>query len=574
MDDPLHTFVSTKHLIAYFSMEIALTPKIPNYSGGLGVLAGDTLKSFADLNLDVVGITLLSEKGYFNQKLDESNYQHENEVQWNKEEFLKKLDVTVQVQIGSRNVDVSAWEYTLIGHRGKPLKIYFLDTNLSQNSDKDKLLTSYLYGGDMDYRLEQEIILGIGGIRILRALNIAPKKYHMNEGHAAFLTLELLRETTPLLPVFEERFNLVKDLCTFTTHTPVPAGHDAFEEQKVRLALGDLFPNESRDKICLTGKFSMTALALEFSSYKNAVARKHKQVSQKMFPDQTIDHITNGVHSMTWTHPLIAELFDKYTLNWRSNPLELRMAYKIPITELRSKHDECKKELFQYVEEKTKIKLDPEVFTIGFARRSTTYKRPELVFRDFERLKHIANSKKGIQIIFAGKAHPRDTEGKKIIQRIVGLTNYSTDKLKIIFLENYDMDIAKKIISGVDLWLNTPKRPLEASGTSGMKAAHNGVPSLSILDGWWVEGCIENITGWAIGEEFVDGDDNYIDHQDAQKLYDKLEQKILPLYYEDNDEYTIVMRNSIAINAAYFNTHRMAYQYILRAYVRNHTLNN
>ncbi|MGE0793097.1 MAG: alpha-glucan family phosphorylase [Candidatus Woesearchaeota archaeon] len=572
MEDALFNYTSTKHLIAYFSMEIALQEDIPNYSGGLGVLAGDTLKSFADLNLDVIGITLLSEKGYFNQKLDSQNYQQEQEINWEKEKYLKKLDVKINVEIEQRNVAVTAWEYTIIGSQGKPLKILFLDTNLSENSDKDKLLTSYLYGGDINYRLQQEIILGIGGIRILRALNIQPKKYHMNEGHAAFLTLELMKELQPLLPVFKERLNLVKDLCSFTTHTPVAAGHDRFEEYKVRQSLGDLFPNELRNNICSDNHFNMTLLAMEMSNYKNAVARKHKEVSSKMFPNYHIDYITNGVHSTTWTHPFIAELFDKYAFDWRIDSLQLRNTYKIPLNQLKEVHQRCKEDLFQYIKEKTNIELNPEIFTIGFARRSTAYKRPELLFKDFERLKFISNTKGRIQIIFSGKAHPRDIEGKHIIQHIANMTKNSNENLKIVFLENYNLEIAKKLVAGVDLWLNTPKRPLEASGTSGMKAAHNGVPSLSILDGWWIEGCIENITGWAIGEEYAQGDDNYIDYQDAQTIYDKLEQKILPLFYEDNDNYLMVMRNTIAINATFFNTHRMAKQYIIRAYVRQTNL--
>jgi glycogen phosphorylase len=572
MVETLFEYSSVKHLIAYFSMEIAIDAKIPTYSGGLGVLAGDSIKAFADLNLDVVAVTLLIEKGYLTQKLDSSNYQQESDVIWEKEKYLKKIDATISVRIKDREVFVTAWEHIIVGEMGKPLRIIYLDTNLEENNEKDRLLTSHLYGGDDDYRLEQEIVLGIGGLKILRELNYSPKKYHMNEGHAGFLTLQLMNELKKFLPSYEERSHLVREMCSFTTHTPVAAGHDAFDENKVRYALGELFPNEIARRVCVDGKFSMTLLALELSSYKNAVARKHRDVTLKMFPNFTIDYITNGVHSVTWTNDEIAELLDKYVVDWRKNSLELRNAHKIPTAELSKAHKLCKQELFDYIKQTTNIQLNPDIFTIGFARRATQYKRPNLLFRDFERLKYIANNKGKMQIIFAGKAHPRDTEGKLIIQQIANMSKYSYDNLRIIFLENYDMDLAKKLVSGVDVWLNTPKRPLEASGTSGMKAAHNGVPSLSILDGWWCEGCIEGITGWAIGEEFVDGSDNYIDDKDAQSLYEKLEQTILPMFYNDYNSFLVIMRNSIAINGSFFNTHRMANQYIVRAYVRKDNL--
>ncbi len=572
MEDSTVDYSATKHLIAYFSMEIALTENIPTYSGGLGVLAGDSIKSFADLNLDVVGVTLLSEKGYFNQDFDERNYQKEVPVNWNKEKYLKKLDVQTSVNINGRNIEVTAWEYYLIGHMGKPVRIIYLDTNLPQNSETDRNLTSYLYGGDVNYRLEQEIILGVGGLKILRELDIAPKKYHMNEGHAAFLTLQIMQELKEEVPSFQERYKIVKDLCSFTTHTPIPAGHDAFDEVVVQNYLGDLFPKELRNYICVGGKFSMTLLALQFSSYTNAVSRKHRNVSLKMFPNYAIDYITNGVHSSTWIHPILASLLDKYIVDWRSNPGELRNCHKIPLQELNLAHRKCKNDLINLIKEKNGIDLDPHVFTIGFARRATSYKRAELLFKDFERLKNMADKIGKIQIIFAGKAHPRDSQGKEIIQRIKGLTYHGTNNLRIVFINNYDMGVAKKLLAGVDLWLNTPKRPLEASGTSGMKAAHNAVPSLSILDGWWIEGCIENMTGWAIGKENVYGDDFRIDEEDASSLYEKLEQKIIPLYYNDNEGYLNVMRNTLSINASYFNTHRMAKQYIIRAYVRRNKL--
>ena len=557
------------NLVAYFSMEIGFENDIPTYSGGLGILAGDTVKSLADLGVDSVAITLLSEKGYFYQSFDEHNLQLEKDYNWNVANHLKKLDVQVVVNIEGSDVKVNVWEYSLKGIRDHVVKILFLDTNVEGNPEVYKTLTSHLYGGDSLYRLRQEMILGLGGVKVLRALSLYPKKYHMNEGHAAFLIKELFDELSNLSSKSDKR-SLIRTLCSFTTHTPVAAGHDSFDKNVLLKEFSGNFPEELLSFALEGEKFSMTRLALNFSSYVNAVARKHQEVSKRMFPDFSIDYITNGIHSITWTNKHHASLFDKYIVDWRVNSMELRNALKIPIDEIILAHEKAKQELVDYINTTTNAGFEYDVFTIGFARRATAYKRAELLFNDIGRLKQISSSVGKIQIVFAGKAHPNDFQGKAIIKHIRELAEELSPEIKIVFLDNYNMFIGKLMTGGVDVWLNTPKRPLEASGTSGMKAAVNGVPSLSIPDGWWIEGLIEGFTGWAIGSEFVTGlSDQQIDDLDANLLYEKLEQTIIPLFYNDFNSYAKIMRYAIAINAAYFNTHRMVKQYLVRAYTRN-----
>lgn len=555
-------------IIAYFSMEIGIREEIPTYSGGLGVLAGDTLKSFADIGMDAVAVTLLSEKGYFYQKIDPDGTQREEENGWPIEDYMKKLNATIEVKIQDRVITVGAWEYFITGVQGKRIRVLFLDTNNDQNTQEDRKLTSYLYGGDLNYRLKQEIILGIGGIRLLRKLGYNPKKFHMNEGHAAFLTLELYNELYKINEI-ETRIKKVKAKCSFTTHTPVPAGHDSFDETKIRDYLQKEIPPEILDMVLKDEKFSMTKLALCFSSYVNAVSKKHGEVTKAMFPEYDIDFITNGVHTITWTNPHLSSLLDKHVPDWKINPLELRNALRIPIEEIWETHQKAKKDLIEHVNIHTNAGFDTETFTIGFARRATGYKRAEILFSDINRLKKINNETGKLQIIFAGKAHPRDGEGKEIIKHIFSIINSLKSEVKIVFLENYNMHKAKLLTAGVDLWLNTPIRPLEASGTSGMKAAHNGVPSLSVPDGWWIEGLIENFTGWGIGPETILNKTTEKENKiDSEELYNKLEQKIVPMYYKNKKGYTKIMRNALAINGSYFNTHRMVKQYLVRAYAR------
>ncbi len=555
------------HQIAYFSMEIGFKPDIPTYSGGLGILAGDTLKSLSDIGVDAVAVTMLSEKGYFYQKFDESGFQIEEDYRWSPSDLLTKLDTTVTISVDGRDVLVGAWLYELEGIRGGTVPIIFLDTNLDGNSEYDRTLTGHLYGGDVQYRLFQEVVLGVGGARMLEALGHAPRKYHLNEGHAAFLAFELVKRLCDVDVDVHECHSLLRKSVSFTTHTPVKAGHDSFPIADVKKALGPVY-DETIGSLAYEGDyFSMTQLAFHISSYANAVARKHQLVSKEMFPDVSIDYITNGVHSTTWTGKHMASLFDKHILDWRSNPLELRSALKIPAGELLEAHYKSKCELIDYINTAANAGFDYESFTIGFARRATAYKRADLLFHDIERLKRIARDKGKIQFVFAGKAHPRDSQGKEIIKRIKYLGAQLAPAIRFVFLENYNMHVAELLVSGVDLWLNTPKRPLEASGTSGMKAAHNGIPSLSVPDGWWVEGLIEGVTGWAIGPENRHEDDEArVDDLDANDMYSQLSEHILPLYYRSPHKYAEVMRNAIAINASYFNTHRMAKQYLVRAY--------
>jgi starch phosphorylase len=545
--------------IAYFSMEIGLDGSMPTYSGGLGVLAGDTIKSAADLAVPMVAVSLVHEKGYFSQKLLEDGWQEEVPSSWRMEEHLEPLDVQVIITIEGREVRIRPWRKIIRGAKGYEVPIIFLDTNVPGNSDYDKTLTSFLYGGDQRYRFAQEMVLGIGGLRMLNALGYSSiKKYHMNEGHASLLTLELYKETD------NDSLEDVRQRCVFTTHTPVPAGHDRFEISLVK-SLMPQFPFDIRDLIDSENKVNMTLIGLYFSNYVNGVAKKHGEVSQEMFPNYPIHSITNGVHSSTWTSPEMGELFDRFIPEWRIDPFTLRYAAGIPDEEIISTHRENKKILIDEINARHKTDLKYDVFTIGFARRATSYKRPDLLFFDVERLKKIADVHGEVQLVFAGKAHKKDMQGKEVIKKLVSISRELGDKIKMVYLYDYDITLAKVLIPGVDIWLNTPMRPKEASGTSGMKAAHNGVPSLSILDGWWLEGCIEGVTGWSIGDKNPVLDEAAQNIKDAQSLYDKLE-NILQLYYGDKHAWAEIMKYTIVINASFFNTHRMVSQYVLKAY--------
>ncbi len=550
--------------IAYFSMEIGVDSLIPTYSGGLGILAGDTIKSCADLRVPMVAVTILYEKGYFDQKLDSQGNQRELPVKWNPKDLLKPLPTKVSVQIENRTVAIQAWQYDVVGITGHTVPIIFLDTDLKENSEYDRGLNDFLYGGDLWYRLLQEIILGVGGVRMLKELGYTGiKKYHMNEGHAALLTLELLSETKRQEEP-EWDFEQVRELCVFTTHTPVPAGHDQFPYDLAKRALGDLVPFDVLKMLAGEDRLNMTLLALNLSKYINGVAKKHGEVSQSMFPGYSIESITNGVHSATWACDSFKGLYDKYIPGWRNDPFSLRYALGIPRDEIWNAHQQVKNKFIDYVNKNTGVVMDYETFTIGFARRSATYKRADLVFSNIDRLKKIAEKVGKMQFIFAGKAHPQDWPGKELIKKIITASGQLKDQIKVVYLEDYDMELAKMLISGTDLWLNTPRKPQEASGTSGMKAAHNGVPSLSILDGWWIEGCIEGITGWAIGSP-QDAESN--DQQDADSLYDKLELSIIRTFYINRENWVNIMRHAIAINASFFNTHRMVQQYVLNSYL-------
>lgn len=556
--------------IAYFCMEVGYQVSMPTYTGGLGILAGDTLRSAADLRLPMVGVTLLHRKGYFRQRLDRDGMQIEEPERWAVGDFLKETPVRATVTIDQRLVQIRAWQFDVVGFTGHRIPLYFLDTMLEENSEQDRGLTDLLYGGDAHYRLCQEVVLGIGGVRILRALGYhAIRKFHMNEGHAALLSAELLDECVRASrreTASADDIEYVRDRCIFTTHTPVPAGHDAFDGDHATSVLEPRIAALLRQVGCLDGSLNMTHLALRLARYVNGVSRRHGEVSRRMFSTQAVDAITNGAHARTWVSPHLAELFDKYLPLWREETFTLRQAMRIPGHELWAAHVKAKIRLLDYVGRTTGIVMDPDVFTIGFARRMAAYKRADLFLHDIARLKHVQRVAGPMQIIYGGKAHPRDHGAKEIIRRVFEAREALLPDIKLAFLTNYDMQVAWHLVAGVDLWLNTPEPPMEASGTSGMKAALNGVPSLSVLDGWWVEGCIENVTGWAIGQDQNIHESGSERERTAENIYAKLEHIILPMFYHDRDRYVDIMRHAIAINGSYFNTQRMVHQYAVRAY--------
>ena len=554
----------TSGLVAYFSMEIAINPVMPTYSGGLGVLAGDTLRSAADLGVPLVAFTLVHRKGYFKQHLDESGVQREDIQPWNPSDFCTEEQPRITVSVEGRTVTVRAWRYNLVGRYGHVVPIYLLDTDIDGNSGWDRGLTDHLYGGDSNYRLQQEIVLGMGGARMARALSHRINVYHMNEGHAALLTLALLESQMaggPLGTACDAEIAQVRKRCVFTTHTPVPAGHDRFStEQSIRILGGDRTARLERLGAFRDGMLNMTLLALRFSRYANGVAMQHGKVSRAMFPEFQIDSITNGVHAPTWVSEPILQMLDEHIPSWRRDNLYLRSAIDLPEQAILQAHASAKESLLAEVKKRTQLEFDPKVLTLGFARRAATYKRATLMFNDPERLAEIATEAGGLQILYAGKAHPQDEPGKALIQKVVDVAaNLSNDMLRIVYLENYDWELGALLTAGVDVWVNTPQRPYEASGTSGMKAALNGVPSLSILDGWWIEGCIEGYTGWAI-------EDGANDAEEAASLYHKLETAVVPLYLADPEQWATLMRNTIAFNGSYFNTNRMVKQYTRNSY--------
>ncbi len=591
LDDFIH-----EPRVAYFSMEIALRNEIPTYAGGLGVLAGDTVRSAADLALPMVAVSLVSRAGYFRQEIDAQGRQVEQPTLWEPREWAQPLDAKIAVPIEGRAVWIGAWLYVLEGHMGGLQPVLLLDTDLEENRREDREITHTLYGGDETYRLKQEIVLGVGGMRLLQAIGFTIRHYHMNEGHSALLGLELLRRylyPPEDLRLGESPYDLprVRKLCSFTTHTPVEAGHDRFAYELVQRVLGNVINVEvakrltnaaeaQRSRLAIDEGFidlatlkhlagedslNMTRLALNLSEYVNGVAKRHAEVSKTMFPGYQVHAITNGVHPFTWTAESFRKLYDRYLPGWCHEPEQLvRADCCIPDAAVLEAHVQAKQVLIEKVRALTGIALHPKIPILGFARRMTAYKRPDLLFSDPERLKAIARNR-SFQIVLAGKAHPRDEGGKRLIEQLHAQARALEGIVPVVYLPDYDMDIARLLVAGVDIWLNTPLRPFEASGTSGMKAAFNGVPSLSVLDGWWVEGCIEGVTGWAIGNA-AGADDG-----DARALYDKLEQVVLPLYYgyaQDPGGWVKVMKGAISKNASYFNSHRMMRRYATEAYIR------
>jgi len=572
--------------IAYLSMEIALEAAIPTYSGGLGILAGDTIRAAADLRVPMVAVSLLYRTGYFIQRLDASGWQAEEPARWEVGTHLREMATRTSIGIEGRTVHLRAWRYSVRGLSGYVVPVYLLDADLPENNESDRGITRALYGGDWYLRLCQEVVLGIGGVQMLRALGHDQiERFHMNEGHASFLTLALLQEEARKAgrtQINVSDIAAIRQKCIFTTHTPVPAGHDQFPLEVVGRVLGchgnisEMFYPDVAPRVIGSRQsgepgqsvpiLNMTYLALNMSRYINGVAKKHGEVSRLMFAGYQIDAITNGVHVATWTCQPFQALYDRYIADWRQDSFSLRYAESIPKDELWAAHMQAKAELLRSASAQTQVDLDPDVFTIGFARRITAYKRPDLLFTDIEQLRRIGRDVGRLQILCAGKAHPCDHDGKVLIQQIFRMKEILKNDVAVVFLANYDLDIAKRMTSGVDLWLNTPQPPLEASGTSGMKAALNGIPSLSVLDGWWIEGLIEGVTGWSIGERSRDATVAGDRTLDALSLYQKMENVVLPMFYDNRDHFIDIMRHAIALNGSFFNTQRMLQQYVVRAY--------
>lgn len=555
--------------VAYFSMEIALDAAIPTYAGGLGILAGDTIRAAADMAVPMVAVSLVHRKGYFFQHLDSSGWQTEQSISWVPDDYLTPLEPRVEVTVDGRRLALRAWRYDVQGASGRPVSVILLDTDLPENPEWDRRLTDHLYGGDYYYRLCQEVVLGMGGVLMLQALGYTGiRRFHMNEGHASLLTIQLLEDEKHADGrdrLTEQDIENVRNRCVFTTHTPVPAGHDKFPLDLVKRVVGLTDDYHEHERLlCCGDEVNLTYLALNMSRYVNGVARQHKQVAQKMFAGYEIDSITNGVHAATWASEPFQQLFDWHISDWRQDAHSLRSIMSVPVEDIWGAHQAAKNDLIEYINHETNAGFDHDFLTFGSARRSAPYKRMSLPLTDPDRLKWMASEIGPLQFVFAGKAHPGDEAGKGIIQHIFRARDAMKVSVRVVYLPNYDMQLAKRLISGVDVWLNTPIPPLEASGTSGMKAALNGVPSLSILDGWWCEGCVEGVTGWAIDGEQSDETDRW--SADAKSFYEKLANVVVPMYYRDRKSFVAIMRHAIALNGSFFNTHRMLQQYVAKAY--------
>ena len=604
-------------LIAYFSAEYGLDETVAIYSGGLGVLSGDHLKSASDLGIPLIGIGLLYKSGYFYQKIDGYGQQEEEYKDIDTEllpitavKDYEGKDLLVDVKFPDKKVYLKVWKIN-IGRRS----LYLMDSDIDENDPKYRNVTKFLYGGDQEMRIQQEIILGMGGVKLIKALGLNPTVYHMNEGHSSFLTLQLIKET---MNQKEVSFDIAKDIVSaktvFTTHTPVPAGNDIFP-----ISLVNKYFNGLWDEIGLTNEqflrlgmkpnddlnnagFNMGILALKIAGKKNGVSKLHGAVSRELFADvwpnvpaneSPIEYITNGVHTCTWLAPTIKKLYNEYLRPyWQDHIPEdvtWENIYKIPDEELWKVHQSRKEKMIKMVKNDTinrlrqykysydeisemTDKLDPNVLTIGFARRFATYKRATLIFRDLERITKIFNENdRPVQIIFAGKAHPQDREGKELIKYIHELSLKPQFKGKIFILENYNVGMSRYLVSGVDVWLNNPRRPMEASGTSGQKAAANGVINFSVLDGWWAEGYNQK-NGWTIGTNADYKSYDEQDDADSKSIYDTLENKILPMYYNKNEkgystEWVQMMKNSIVSNIGKYSTSRMLQDYTEKMYI-------
>ena len=528
--------------LAYLSAEVGFESGLHTYSGGLGVLAGDHIKSAADAGLDLVGCTLLYREGYGRQHLDEMGNQTETFGEINPQEYLADTGVVISLPLDGTILYSKIWMYSIKG-----LPTYFLDTRHPDNSPGHASLGNRLYGGDDSTRIRQEYLLGVGGIRALQALGHEITGLHLNEGHCTFAMLEMLHQGWS-----REK---LRQRCLFTTHTPVPAGHDRFDWRDVEDVLGELLPNDAQDLVDDEQSCSMSHLAVALAGQVNAVSNLNAYVASGMFDGTHIHPITNGVHHETWTSPSMSHLYDEYLKGWRSDPTTLAHAGRIPDTALMNARRDARSVLRDLVRVSTGVEFHEDRLTIGFARRFATYKRANLVFSDLDRLREIGAG--NIQFVFAGKAHPRDEGGKQLIRDIFEGAAQLVDEIPVAFLEDYSMDTGLAMTSGVDIWLNNPIRPMEASGTSGMKAAMNGVPNCSILDGWWPEACEHGVNGWGIGE----GEDERDDVRDATAVYDTLEQEVLAAWNDGPEHWNNLMRASIATSAR-FTGARMISEYL------------
>lgn len=610
--------ISAANPAAYFCAEFGVHNSLPNYSGGLGILAGDHLKSASDMNIPLVAVGLLYRYGYFRQKIAHDGWQEERYHDVFESElavtpvFAGGERVTVTVMIRGREVVAQAW----LAQIGR-IKLYLLDTNLAANSEVDRLITGHLYGGDSETRIVQEKVLGLGGVRLLRKLQIDPSVFHLNEGHSAFLTLELTREILggDESVSFEEARAAVREKCVFTTHTPVEAGNDVFSPEKLRSCFSDSFVRSLRltdEEFLALGRtqpddhkewFGMTPLALRMTRSANGVSEKHGEVSRdlwlKMFPAGTasdqvpITHITNGVHAPTWIAPSLKAVYERHIgPDWASlfaRPDDWRTAVEnIPDTEIWNAHLQLKRLLTSFIRQRTLVKdtgsldtinehedtrklFDPNVLTIGFARRVAAYKRWNLIMTDLERLLRLVDDPdRPVQFVFAGKAHPQDLTGKQLLQNLMSINHDSNWQKRAVFIEDYDQEVARYLVQGVDVWMNVPRRPLEASGTSGQKSAMNGGLNFSILDGWWIEG-FNGVNGFSIGELNVGDDQEAIDIEDAESLYSLLENEIVPTYYDVDavglrSRWIARMKNALATLTPQFSSDRMVRDYVENIY--------
>lgn len=545
--------------IAYFSMEIAINNQIKSYAGGLGILAGDTLKAAADMGLDMVGITLLYKYGYFKQELNpETGEQLELNDTWDYQKMLELLPQRAVLQIEGREVVIQIWKYEIQGIHGHIVPVYFLDTDLEENYSEDRYTSFSLYSKYEHTRIRQEIVLGAGGVLALEAIGYPLfDNYHLNESHAAFAVL-------PLCERLQDR-QAVRKRIVFTTHTPILHGHRGYPLQTYQHYLPAKWFRWLDSKWVTDEKILLTDICLANAKYINAVAKRHSQVSQQMFPNYQIDHITNGVHAVTWVSLPMATLFDTFLTGWRQDPRQLRNALRIPDKELYEAHGRNKQALIDYIHQTTTQTFDPHAFTLGFARRVDGYKRTDFILSDVKQLQQIAQKYGSLQLVFAGKAYPDTHSMESIIAKIYRLSQHTQGALKVVYLPNYDMEIAKLMVAGVDIWLNNPVKPLEASGTSGMKASLNGVPNFSVLDGWWPEGWVERETGWSIGADAQTSSDAEFELRD---LYTKLEHDILPTFYFDTQKWLEIQKQAIALNGSHFHTHRMVSEYLEKAYLK------